>query len=200
MELVAISWVILATVPVLLADLGPGIAHVLTFGLCTVLAIRGRRPWPCARATLMSAAGLATGWTLLPGLAAVVLWVGDGLGLPGPWPRGVGHGPGLLAATVVLAPLFEEIIYRDRLLPALVVRVGRGPALLFSSAAFALPHATAWAILGSLIAGLVLGSARLAGRNNLGLCVGIHAGLNLRLACLPTAMGAMGALVMTAPH
>jgi membrane protease YdiL (CAAX protease family) len=132
----------------------------------------------------MGAAGLATGWTLLPGLASVILWVGDGLGFSGPWPRGGGHGPAHLAATVVLAPLFEEIVYRDRLLPALVARVGRGPGLLLSSAAFALPHATPWAILGSFGAGLVLGGTMLAGRNNLGLCVGIHAGLNLRLAFL----------------
>jgi len=182
--LVALTWAILAAGPVLLPGLGPHIANPLTFGLCTVLATRGRRPWPPVRAALMGAAGLATGWTLLPGLASVILWVGDGLGFAGPWPKGGGHGPAHLAATVVLAPLFEEIVYRDRLLPALVARVGRGPALLLSSAAFALPHATPWAILGSLGAGLVLGGTMLAGRNNLGLCVGIHAGLNLRLAFL----------------
>ena len=184
MGLVAVTWAILAVGPVLLAGLGPRIANPLTFGLCTVLAIWGRRPWPPVRAALMGAAGLATGWMLLPGLASVILWVGDGLGFSGPWPRGGGREPAYLAATVVLAPLFEEIVYRGRLLPALVARVGRGPALLLSSAAFALPHATPWAILGSLGAGLVLGGTMLAGRNNLGLCVGVHAGLNLRLAFL----------------
>lgn len=184
MGLVAVTWAILAVGPVLLAGLGPRIANPLTFGLCTVLAIWGRRPWPPVRAALMGAAGLATGWMLLPGLASVILWVGDGLGFSGPWPRGGGREPAHLAATVLLAPLFEEIVYRGRLLPALVPRVGRGPGLLLSSAAFALPHATPWTILGSLGAGLVLGGTMLAGRNNLGLCVGVHAGLNLRLAFL----------------
>ena len=191
--LVAVTWGILGGAPLLFASLGRPAGHLLAFGLCTGVALWGHRPGPGTRraaaitgaaitgAAITGAAGLAAGWALLPGFSAWILWAGNALGIPGPVPAGGGQNWPFLLATAVLAPTFEEIVYRERLLPALATRIGIAPALLLSSAAFALPHSTPWATLGSFSAGLVLGSAMLVGRS-LALCIGMHAGFNLRLA------------------
>jgi membrane protease YdiL (CAAX protease family) len=109
--------------------------------------------------------------------------MGDALGIPGPVPGPGANGPLWVGATVVLAPIFEEIVYRERLLPALEERFGGVSALVLSSAAFALPHTDTWAMAGSFAAGLVLGGVMLTSRD-VALCIGVHAGLNLRLASL----------------
>ncbi len=186
--LVAVTWGILGGAPLLFASLGRPAGHLLAFGLCTGVALWGHRPGPGTRravaitgAAITGAAGLAAGWALLPGFSAWILWAGNALGIPGPVPAGGGQSWPFLLATAVLAPTFEEIVYRERLLPALATRIGIAPALLLSSAAFALPHSTPWATLGSFSAGLVLGSAMLVGRS-LALCIGMHSGFNLRLA------------------
>ena len=186
--LVAVTWGILGGAPLLFASLGRPAGHLLAFGLCTGVALWGHRPGPGTRravaitgAAITGAAGLAAGWALLPGFSAWILWAGNALGIPGPVPAGGGQSWPFLLATAVLAPTFEEIVYRERLLPALATRIGIAPALLLSSAAFALPHPTPWATLGSFSAGLVLGSAMLVGRS-LALCIGMHSGFNLRLA------------------
>ena len=196
--LVAVTWGILGGAPLLFASLGRPAGHLLAFGLCTGVALWGHRPGPgtrravaitgvaitgaaITRAAITGAAGLAAGWALLPGFSAWILWAGNALGIPGPVPAGGGQNWPFLLATAVLAPTFEEIVYRERLLPALATRIGIAPALLLSSAAFALPHSTPWATLGSFSAGLVLGSAMLVGRS-LALCIGMHSGFNLRLA------------------
>ena len=186
--LVAVTWGILGGAPLLFASLGRPAGHLLAFGLCTGVALWGHRRGPgtrraaaITRAAITGAAGLAAGWALLPLFSAWVLWAGNALGIPGPVPAGGGQNWPFLLATAVLAPTFEEIVYRERLLPALATRIGIAPALLLSSAAFALPHSTPWATLGSFSAGLVLGSAMLVGRS-LALCIGMHAGFNLRLA------------------
>lgn len=184
--LVALTWGILCGAPLLCANPGSPGARLLAFGLCTGAALWGHRTGPGTRraAAFTGATGLAAGWALLPALSAGVLWAGHALGIPGPEPAGGGPGWLFLLATAVLAPTFEEIVYRERLLPALAQVLGPGPALLLSSAAFALPHSTPWATLGSFMAGLVLGSAMLV-HGKLALCIGMHAGFNLRLAGLP---------------
>ena len=183
--LVALTWGVLAAAPPLFSDLAPGAAHLVGFGLCSAVALGARHALPrvTVRAVLAGVAGLGAGWLLLPGLGGAVLWAGGGLGIPGAPPEGGARGPALLVATCLLAPIFEEIVYRERLLPALAARIGNLPGLLLSSAAFALPHGRPWSILGGFAAGLVLGSLMLAGRR-LAPCVGLHAGLNLRLAAL----------------
>ena len=87
-------------------------------------------------------------------------------------------GPSELVATLLLAPVFEEVLYRERLLPALQGLVGRAPALLMSSALFALPHLEPWPVFGTFVAGNLLGALWLAWRS-VSLCVGTHLGLNL---------------------
>ena len=191
----ASTWAVLATAPGLFSPMGFESATLISFGLCTLLALTGRRartftPGRFGRkrssaplAALAALAGLGAGWALMPGLAQAVLQVGDVLGVPGPVPETGVRGPALLVATVLLAPVFEELIYREALLPALSARFGHIMGIILSSAAFALPHATPWSMLGSFVAGLLLGAAMSASRST-PLCIGLHAGFNLRLAAL----------------
>ena len=188
----ASTWAVLATAPWLFSPMAFESATLISFGLCTLLALMGRRartltPGRFGRkrssAPLAALAGLGGGWALMPGLAQAVLQVGDVLGVPGPVPETGVRGPALLVATVLLAPVFEEIIYREALLPALSVRFGHIMGIVLSSAAFALPHATPWSMLGSFVAGLLLGATMSASRST-PLCIGLHAGFNLRLASL----------------
>ncbi len=129
----------------------------------------------------LRAAHVAMGWVggvvAYPAVVGVVVFAGYVLGLtPGPARPPVSE-PLLLAWGAALAPLLEEGLYRGWLLPALAARVGGLPALAFSSACFALPHAGAWELLATFLVGLGLGAVFLATRS-LGLCVGLHAGLN----------------------
>jgi len=183
LELVAATWGILLAGRMLGAGLGPGISCLVAFGLCTVLTLERSRLRPNIRGAVAGAGGLGAGWALLPELAQGILRMGDTLGIPAPAPGQGADGPLWVGATVVLAPIFEEIVYRKRLLPALEDRIGSFAALVLSSAAFALPHTEPWAMAGSFAAGLVLGGIMLTSRN-LALCIGVHAGLNLRLAAL----------------
>ena len=78
----------------------------------------------------------------------------------------------------MLAPVFEELLYRERLLAALAPRVGAPAAVFATSALFALPHLEPWHVVGTFFVGLGLGTVmRLGG--SVGLCIAIHAGLNL---------------------
>jgi hypothetical protein len=73
---------------------------------------------------------------------------------------------------VALAPIFEELVYRGRLLPALRARIRLLPAIVASSALFAIPHLDRWSVLGTFLVGLALaldpGAAALAGAALLG--------------------------------
>ena len=190
--LMAATWAVLYIAPWLFAPTEFELATLISFGLCTVLALTGRRARSLnpgrfgrkrATAPLAVLAGVGAGWALMPGLAQAVLQVGDVLGLPGPVPVTGVRGPALLVATALLAPVFEEIVYREALLPALSARFGHLMGIVLSSAAFALPHATPWSMLGSFVAGLLLGAVMSASRST-PLCIGLHAGFNLRLASL----------------
>ena len=89
-------------------------------------------------------------------------------------------GVPLLVAVLVMAPLFEELLYRERLLDAIAATpLGGGGAALLTSALFALTHLAPWPMLGSFLVGLVLALTRLVSRN-IAACIGLHAGLNLR--------------------
>lgn len=123
--------------------------------------------------------GVAAGYLALPaaclacGIAARALVIDPGVPLP---PRSA--APALLPALILLGPLLEELLYRERLLGALERTAGRSAAVLGSSAAFALPHAEPRVALASFLTGLVLAAVWLRARS-LALCVGLHAGLNL---------------------
>ena len=82
------------------------------------------------------------------------------------------------AGTLLLAPLFEEIVYRERLFKWLRARAGLAAAGVLSSLAFALPHPGPWSVLASFVTGLILATVRWSGGRLLP-CIAMHAGLNL---------------------
>lgn len=126
-------------------------------------------------------AHVALGWLggvgAFPLVVGLVVLVGHTLGLEPGAARPAVSEPLLFAWGVALAPLLEEGLYRGWLLSALAPRVGRLAAVAFSSVCFALPHGGPWDLLATFLVGLGLGSVFLATRS-LGLCVGLHAGLN----------------------
>ncbi len=130
---------------------------------------------------------LLAGAALLPASLAVIAAAGAGLGLS----AGATHWPSHRFLDVgwllVLAPVFEESLYRGPLISALRDRIGAVGAAVVSSALFALPHATPWASLGTFGVGLGLAALRLSGAS-LALCVAIHAGLNLGCLLRPTTL------------
>jgi len=140
---------------------------------------------------------------LLAGLASYPAWVAGvsalGQALGGTLPRHVPPGiasPWLGVATLALAPVMEEWVYRERLLPALAAHVGPASAVVASSAAFALPHLEPWAVLTTFLLGLALGPVMLLSRA-VALCIGMHAGLNLAAATwgVPPAGSALSPLL-----
>jgi hypothetical protein len=157
-------------------------ATFASFVLVTLLVagarVRGLREKSGA-ALLRVVLGAVAGYTGYPVWVTSIAAIGLGLGLaprdPGD-PRAIGIP--LIVASVALAPVFEEILYRDRLLLALRARAGATVAVLLTSILFALPHVEAWSLLGTFLVGLALGVTRLAA-GSLALCIGIHAGLNL---------------------
>jgi membrane protease YdiL (CAAX protease family) len=115
-----------------------------------------------------------TSW---PGWLLVLGAVFETLGLASPT-RPLVLGAAGWAASIVLAPIFEELLYRERLLSALQPRIGTPLAVVVTSVLFALPHVDLHAIVATTHVGLVLGAVRVA-RGSVAPCVGLHAGLNI---------------------
>ncbi|MCP3975548.1 MAG: CPBP family intramembrane metalloprotease [bacterium] len=81
----------------------------------------------------------------------------------------------------VVAPIFEEIVFRGMLLGRLTKSMGRHPAVLISGAAFAATHLfdtnAILVVPGLFVVGVVLGYAALYAKN-LSLPIYIHVGVN----------------------
>ncbi len=118
--------------------------------------------------------GLGVGYLSYAAWLAAIFACGSGLGLPAPTTPSARAAP---LAAVAMAPLFEEVLYRERLMLALAPRVGGVAAVAGSSAAFAVAHVAPWQVLGTFWVGLALGAVAIFG-HSLWLCIGIHAGLN----------------------
>lgn len=154
-------------------------AAFLAVALLAVLT----RPRPPRRrrgaSARLLAAGLVAGFASYPAWAAVVAASGLALGLRTGVLVAARTGTPLAWTVIVgLAPVLEELVYRERLLPALDRRVGTVPAMLLSSAAFAVPHLEAWNVLAAFLVGLVLAAVMQLG-GEVALCIGLHMGLNL---------------------
>lgn len=128
------------------------------WGLLALGGLAGFAGYPAAIASLSALVG-ATGWAAL-----------------GPASPGAG-GAAQGAVAILLAPLLEELLYREHLLLALRAAVGAGLAVPIASLFFALPHLAPPAVLASFFAGLLFGIARLLS-GSIALCIGVHAGLN----------------------
>lgn len=172
---------------------GSALPVALLAGAALALATRAHAPrrGPAARVALLALGGVA-GVGLQPTALAGIAHAGLALGLPAQDAPPQGRAPlWLWVSAVLLAPVFEELLYRERLLPALAGRLGEGRGLVLSSAAFALPHLEPWSLLGTFLVGLALG-ALMRRTGAVGLCIGVHAGLNLA-ALQPTAVRSLPA-------
>jgi membrane protease YdiL (CAAX protease family) len=90
----------------------------------------------------------------------------------------------------LLAPVFEEVLYRDRLFRALADTLRPCATVVTTATFFALPHAGGLGIVGVGLAGLLLGAVR-AGTGRLGPCIALHVGFNLA-ASLRTPLALFG--------
>jgi membrane protease YdiL (CAAX protease family) len=184
-----IVWGLIAGSRGLASSLGHERATFVAFLASTVVVLAARRrskrssrsAGPRDSARRWAALGLAglAGFCCHPALMVLIAAVGLALGIP-PRPRTPGSSEGVLTllSVLVLAPVFEELLYRERLLPQLARACGRPAALLASSTLFALPHGEAWSVLGTFVVGWLLGALMLAAPS-VGLCIAVHAGLNL---------------------
>jgi membrane protease YdiL (CAAX protease family) len=208
--LILASWTLLASGSYLGEWIGRDAAVLVSFSAATIL-VCSTRPASSGGPPMKLRAGvtaLSAGFASYPAWAALITIVGLALGLPvgQPTPPGAG-GPALWAATLVLAPIFEELLYRERLLPVLCGRIGAPLAVVATSALFALPHLEPWNVLGTFLVGLMLGTIYLA-TESVSFCIALHAGLNLaclvcgvppvRLALGPFASAGLGALLLAA--
>ncbi len=208
MLVVVSAWSLLASQAWLAPRIGRPAAVLLSFAAVTLLVLATRPrvlPRNFGRASALCALGALAGFVSLPAWIALIGALGVALGLPPISPPPRPEGLLLLVALLALAPVFEELLYRERLLLALRGRVGGGLAVVISSLCFALPHLEPWAMLATSCVGLALGGLMLTGRS-VALCIGLHAGLNLAaVVCgippvrfaLPTALALVGGAGLT---
>jgi membrane protease YdiL (CAAX protease family) len=178
-------WLALAGTGWLAAPLGQPAVALLGFSLATLLVLgaRDRRvtKWrgPRGAGLLLAAAG---GFAGMAGARMLLCLVG---GSPAWEPVGTplarrlppSDVPATWLAFAVLGPVFEELLYRERLLGALRTSAGPCAAALGSSLLYALPHGEPLAVAGAFGFGLVLAWTMLRTRS-LPVCVCMHAGAN----------------------
>ena len=157
-----------------IASRGSG-SRALALAQLGAVAAAGLRPRSGAAAAV--ARGLMAGWIGYEGWRWAVLGLGVAIGLSPPEARSDGVDLWTGLQRCLLAPVWEESLYRGRLLPALVRPLGPVAAVGVSSLAFALPHLQPWPLLGSFVVGCGLGVVYLRSRSAW-TCIGIHAGFN----------------------
>jgi membrane protease YdiL (CAAX protease family) len=166
------------------ACLAPALGHdraaLVSFAAALLLVLGTRRRPRCAPlpALARGALGLAGGFASWPACCALVARIGEALGLAVPAAPPPAPSLAFALASVALAPVFEELLYRERLLEALRARFGTAAAVAATSAAFAVVHVDPWAVLGSFVVGLALAAGAVAS-GGIAPCIGFHAGLNL---------------------
>ncbi len=102
-------------------------------------------------------------------------------------PSGLGQSFAVAFATLVVAPLTEELLFRGVLLPSLLRAHGRVAGLVVSALLFALVHGRPTAMVYAFAAGLVLGALRI-GTGSVLLCIAMHAATNALPWLLPAAL------------
>lgn len=203
----------LVAAPALVRDRVPVERGVLlAFALCTAL-VWGARPGSCrararrGRALAAFALALGAGLASYPAWIALFLALSRAAGVSPPPSSAPGSGSAeAWIASAALAPVFEELLYRERLRLALRPRLGPVATAFATSALFAIPHlhlAPAAFAVGLALAAVAERARAIAP------CIGLHAGLNLsvvacglpptRLALAPLGGAAIGgALLLTA--
>jgi membrane protease YdiL (CAAX protease family) len=193
---VAVVWTLLASEALWARWIGRNGATLAVFAGAAMWLLRTRPAAASAPVTVgiwQLAVGAAAGYASFPAWWLLCALVVIGVGLPAgaPLPPGAAASA-LLPALLLLGPVFEELLYRERLLGALASRASTPIALVVSSSAFALPHLEPRLVVSTFLVGLGLGAVWLATRS-LALCVGLHAGLNLaiQLAGVPPTRAAL---------
>lgn len=158
---------------------GRGVAILGSYALATALVTATGTPTGLRAPGWVGRVGVGVliGVTSWPGWLLVLGAVFETLGLSVPT-RSLALGSAGWVAALVLAPLFEELLYRERLLAALEARIGAPLAVVLTSVLFALPHVELHAIVATAHVGLLLGAVRVV-LGSVAPCVGLHAGLNL---------------------
>ncbi len=175
--LLGLFWALLATGPFLSHGVGGSAATFILFFASTGLALFSLSSVHAMRSPFLPfTLSLLIGFLLAPSLIVIVLQAGQAFAFN--TTRVSPSDPLILISALLMAPFFEEVIYREHLLAWLQRRTAASLAILLSSLAFALPHPGQWSMLSSFVAGLFLGWARFTGGHLLH-CIGIHAGLNL---------------------
>ncbi len=175
------AWTVLLGLPPLLESWLPTASAIgVSFLVVTILVLATRsfrRDRPLKYSGWLFLLGLLAGFASYPAWIVLIGLSGLALGLTLPSPPEAAP-PVLWAATILLAPVFEEVLYRERLLTALGRTLGPSLAIPITSALFAISHLEPWRVLGTGLVGLMLGTAMRAS-GSLALCIGLHMGLNL---------------------
>ncbi len=93
-----------------------------------------------------------------------------------------------LVSACVVAPVFEETVFRRFALDGLARRYGNWPGLLMASTLFALLHLNPYQIAGVFLTGVGLGVVYLRTRS-LGCCILMHSAYNLLVLAISWAVG-----------
>ncbi len=169
----------LVSIPLMRHSLGASgaVSAGFTVAACIAVIYWGSRRLPMQ--ARFASVGVALGSFSFPLLCLVVASAGLLVGLEPiePVPALRGHGLSWMNA-LLLAPLFEEVLYRSLLIDLLRPRIGLLGAFAASTALFAASHVSPWGIVSGVVVGCFL-SVVMARSGRLDLCVGLHAGLNL---------------------
>lgn len=151
--------------------------------LAFVVATRTQRPAPPRVPAIPAlAAGLCTGMVAAAAFVKIAqtLWMFPPLAGSYVTAKAAPLDLRSLIAVVILAPVYEEFLYRERVLGALKGSLGVPAAVLLSSALFALSHTQTGAMPGAFLLGLV-NAALVLRWQSMSLAVGVHAGANFAL-------------------
>lgn len=176
-------WAVLCATEATAQVVGAHTALLVSFAIATAVvwgtrrgSARGSAP-RLPRATVVLV-GLIAGVLLMPAWHGVTGEISRAVAFESPPFLDPSNGPLVWVAVGLLAPVFEEPLYRERLLLPLRSRFGAPLAIVLTSVLFAVPHVTSGAVLSTFLAGLVLGTVMHLGRS-LALCIALHAGYNL---------------------
>lgn len=181
--LAVLVWTVLVVGAAMAPWVGQAPSRLAASAVALALLVWWRPSAPDSRRTGLVACGLAmaAGFASYPSWIALTLVAG---GLGGfesidPVPPSVFSLATLpyVAVQLGMAPLFEELLFRERLVSALRASVGALGAVVISSLLFAAAHGEPWRALGALLVGVMLGAVYHR-TGSLGWCVAYHLGLN----------------------
>jgi len=197
LAVLALVWGVLTARHLLAPWLGADVTVFFTFAAATAIVLATRPRSLRGRGKRPVVGGGVWVLGLVGGFVALVVAVASApfVGLVAPAPGLSGRATTWLSI-VVLAPVFEELLYRERLLPVFTRAFGFAGAALATSTLFAAPHVHAWSVLGAFCTGLLLAGA-MHGTGSIALCIGLHMGWNLG-ACVGT--GGLARIALGSSH